>query len=311
MSVSLDDIHVLKSLTLNLQTKGYDMEESSRPLAIIYCIYYRLMKTNLNPQAIFKDPNGCTLLIQSSTQNASISVPKMIQWDKLTLPNEWLLKNVSKPANMATTSSNVDIIEQYLNGDVKINFADLYPSGRVQRSLANENRRNSFAGSATTEGIKKRDKEIDDLLAAASKLKLESVANDYANSQISQAFYSTKSHPLPNRDDEGSGSMSPTASYMNAFLPNPPPPPHQLPNQLLVLHVESAKDFFSQIDWPALHKDFSSKENLILRHAYYAKFSQKERDKIKIQWNEKMIESQKHILFFVYLQNIFLLITIP
>jgi hypothetical protein len=88
MSVSLDDIHVLKSLTLNLQTKGYDMEEGSRPLAIIYRIYYWLMKTNLNPQAIFKDPNGCTLLIQSSTQNASISVPKMIQWDKLTLPDE-------------------------------------------------------------------------------------------------------------------------------------------------------------------------------------------------------------------------------
>jgi hypothetical protein len=42
-----------------------------------------------------------------------------------------------------------------------------------------------------------------------------------------------------------------------------------------------------------------------LRHAYYAKFSQKERDKIKIQWIEKMIESQKHILFFIYLQKYF------
>jgi hypothetical protein len=62
------------------------------------------MKTNLNPQVILKDPEGCTLLIQSSTQNASISVPKMIQWDKLTLPNERLLENVSKP--VATTSSS-------------------------------------------------------------------------------------------------------------------------------------------------------------------------------------------------------------
>jgi hypothetical protein len=117
------------------------------------------------------------------------------------------LENVSKPANMATTSSNVDIIEQYLNGDVKINFVDLYPSGRIQRPLAHENRRNSFAGSATTEGIRRRDKEIDDWLIVASKLKLESVANDSANSQISQAFYSTKSHPLPNKGDEGFGSM--------------------------------------------------------------------------------------------------------
>jgi hypothetical protein len=103
---------------------------------------------------------------------------------------------------MATTSSNVDIIEQYLNGDVKINFVDLYPSGRIQRPLAHENRRNSFSGSATTEGFKRRDKEIDDLLASASNLKVTSVANDSANSQISQAFYSTKSHPLHNREDD-------------------------------------------------------------------------------------------------------------
>jgi hypothetical protein len=72
----LDDINFLKTLTLNIQTKGYDMEEGSRPLAIIYRIYYRLMKTNLNPQAIFKDPKGSTLLIESSTQNAAISAPK-------------------------------------------------------------------------------------------------------------------------------------------------------------------------------------------------------------------------------------------
>jgi hypothetical protein len=40
LSVSLDDANFLKSLTLNIQTQGYDMEEGSRPLAIIYRIYY-------------------------------------------------------------------------------------------------------------------------------------------------------------------------------------------------------------------------------------------------------------------------------
>jgi hypothetical protein len=225
MSVSLDDINFLKFLTLNIQTKGYDMEEGSRPLAIIYRIYYRLMKTSLNPQAIFKDPKGSTLLIQSSTQDVAVSVPKMIRWQDVNLPNEWLLENVSKPSHVMSRSTDINIIEQYLNGDVKINFADLNTSGQIQRPLAVENRRNSFAGSATIEGIRRRDKEIDDLLAAASKLKLESIANDATNSQISQAFYSTKSHPLPKREDDDSGSMSPTASDMNAPLPTPPPPP--------------------------------------------------------------------------------------
>jgi hypothetical protein len=110
LTVSLDDVNFLKSLTLNIQTHGYDMEEGSIPLAIIYRIYYRLMKTSLNPQVIFKDPNGSTLLIQSSTQDASISIPKMIRWDNLTLPSEWLLENVSKPANVVSKSRDVDLI---------------------------------------------------------------------------------------------------------------------------------------------------------------------------------------------------------
>jgi hypothetical protein len=49
LTLSLDDINILKALTLYVLTFGYDMEESSRPLAIIYQIYYRLMKTNLDP----------------------------------------------------------------------------------------------------------------------------------------------------------------------------------------------------------------------------------------------------------------------
>jgi hypothetical protein len=132
------------------------------------------------------------------------------------------------------------------------------------------------------------------LLASASNLKLKSVANDPANSQISSTFYSTKTHPPTHKDDDND-SISPYASDMNG--PLPPPPPQQIPHHLRILHADS-KNFFSQIDWPALQKDFSSKENKDLRHAYRAKFSEKERDIIKFQWIEKMIKSQKHIFVF-------------
>jgi GTP-sensing pleiotropic transcriptional regulator CodY len=54
-----------------------------------------------------------------------------------------------------------------------------------------------------------------------------------------------------------------------------------------------------------LQKDFSSKENRDLRHACRARFSERERDLIKVQWTRKMIESQKHILFFDFLQKYF------
>jgi hypothetical protein len=36
LTISLDDVNVLKALTLNVLTFGYDMEEGNRPLAIIY-----------------------------------------------------------------------------------------------------------------------------------------------------------------------------------------------------------------------------------------------------------------------------------
>jgi hypothetical protein len=121
---------------------------------------------------------------------------------------------------------------------------------------------------------------------------VKGIGDDTANSQISQAFYSTKSHPL-NRDDDDSGSLSPSASDVNGPLPpHAPPPPQQIPNELLVLKAETPTwNFFDQIDWTTLHKDFSSKENQIFRHAYRAKFSEKERDQIKVQWTEKMISS--------------------
>ena len=222
MTLSLDDTNMLKALTLNVLTSGYDMEEGSRPLAIIYRIYYRLMKINLNPQAIIKDSGNSTLLIQSFTKDAHIRTPKMIRWDEVSLPIEWLLENVSKLADVVTGSSNVDYIQQYLDGIVKINFSDLNISGRVQRPLAIDERRNYFAGSITTEGFQKRDKEIDDLFASPSDLKLKGVST---NSQVSSAFYSTKTHPPTHKDDDIS-SISPFASNMNGPLP----PPQQIPH---------------------------------------------------------------------------------
>ena len=122
------------------------------------------MKTNLHPQAVIKDLGGSTLLIQSSTQDAKIHTPKMIQWDEINLPNEWLLENVSKLARVVIDTSNVDYIQQYLDGSVKINFSDLNISNQIQRPLLIDEKRNSFASSTTTEGLHKRDKEIEDLI---------------------------------------------------------------------------------------------------------------------------------------------------
>ena len=73
-------------------TSDYDMDEGSKPLAIIYHIYYRLLKTNLNPHARLKNTSDKTLLIQCSTLDAKVQIPRMIRWKYITLSKEWLLE---------------------------------------------------------------------------------------------------------------------------------------------------------------------------------------------------------------------------
>ena len=43
--LALDDPNIVKALILTILTSGYNMEEGSKPFALIYCIYYRLLGT--------------------------------------------------------------------------------------------------------------------------------------------------------------------------------------------------------------------------------------------------------------------------
>ena len=45
ITLALDDPNFVKALMLNILTSGYNMEEGSKPFALIYHIYYRLLGT--------------------------------------------------------------------------------------------------------------------------------------------------------------------------------------------------------------------------------------------------------------------------
>jgi hypothetical protein len=144
------------------------------------------------------------------------------------------LENVSKPTRVVNDTSNFDYIQQYLDGSVKINFSDLNISNQIQRPLLIDEKRNSFVGSTTTERLHKKDKEIEDLIFPPPNrldLKLKGI---YTNSQVSSAFYSTKTYPPTHKDDKGD-STSPSALDFNGPLP----PSHQCN----VIHA-ATKDFF-------------------------------------------------------------------
>ena len=62
-AVSLTDETVLQTLELDIETSRDNMLEGAQPLLIVYRIYYKLMKTTLEPQALIESPKGKTLLL--------------------------------------------------------------------------------------------------------------------------------------------------------------------------------------------------------------------------------------------------------
>ena len=55
----------------------------------------------------------------------------------------------------------------------------------------------------------------------------------------------------------------------------------------------------------ALFNEFKSVKNKDKRKTYQTTFDQKEKDRVKRKWKEKMNQLQKHILFFDFLENHF------
>ena len=89
------------------------MLEGAQPLVIVYRIYYKLMKTILEPQALMESSKGKTLLLQASIDNSHTTVLTQINWDEVKLPNRWLLKNVTQPTLVQNTlEDDIDYIDQ-------------------------------------------------------------------------------------------------------------------------------------------------------------------------------------------------------
>ena len=68
-TISLTDPCILKVLTLNIKTSGYDVDPGRQPLALIYRIHYKVSGANMNFKAKRINTLGYTTLIQSTQQN--------------------------------------------------------------------------------------------------------------------------------------------------------------------------------------------------------------------------------------------------
>ena len=78
---------------------------------------HRLLGTQLNPGAInHRESSDKTMLIQCSTTDAKVQVPKMIQWQDIKLPTEWLLEQESPLVKPVFDELDLTRIQQYLDG---------------------------------------------------------------------------------------------------------------------------------------------------------------------------------------------------
>ena len=93
-------------------------------------------------------------------------------------------------------------------------------------------------------------------------------------------------HAIEEEEETESGSL--TASDFQTPI---------IDSQLQVLN----KSF--EMDMVALFNEFKSAKNKDKRKTFQTTFDQKEKDRVKRKWKERMNSLQKHILFFDFLEN--------
>ncbi|KAI8563905.1 hypothetical protein RHMOL_Rhmol03G0145600 [Rhododendron molle] len=244
------------------------MLKGSHALALIYRIYYKCMKTNLNIHALVKSPKDKTVLIQSNT-NANIQT-------------SWVSENDSYPHKMQNDTVDLDYIKQYLDGTVRISF----DQQRINPPL----RIKELSRSSSSVSLPRHDKNL-----INPHVKLRGIET---SSQISKPCYSTQS----NFDDSETSPGSPTLTDFEGTTP-PVNPPNQVDPALRVL-TRITNDDDSDDEYDELYEEFKSKKNKQKRKNWRSKYSSSQQDKMIDQWQQYMEDNNIEIYFFDYLEKI-------
>ena len=82
-SICLHDSTVITALTLNIKIHGTLMTQGTSQIALIYRVYYKCMRTNMNVGALDRREKGETTLIQTTDPTARISIPRTLKWSEI------------------------------------------------------------------------------------------------------------------------------------------------------------------------------------------------------------------------------------
>ena len=67
------------------------MDDGSIPIALIFKVHYKAMMFAFNTKSCFHSKKGETLLLQTDITKANVVIQKPIQWNQVTLPQDWIL----------------------------------------------------------------------------------------------------------------------------------------------------------------------------------------------------------------------------
>ncbi|KAL0009746.1 hypothetical protein SO802_004854 [Lithocarpus litseifolius] len=122
-TVDLYDEHIMTVLTLNIKSHDTFMVQGSSQIALIYRIYYKCCRTNLNVGALDKKKLGETLLIQTNVK-AKVQIPRTLKWSEVDFPFDWKLENENYPLQIQNPDqdSELDFVQQLADGSVRLSF---------------------------------------------------------------------------------------------------------------------------------------------------------------------------------------------
>ena len=91
--VSLDDPHILKTLSLDITSQGLNFEEGVKKLTLVYKVTYKVLTTTMHQKTLLSSTKGKTMLIETNLNESSVCVPKLFSWDEITKNPCWVLDN--------------------------------------------------------------------------------------------------------------------------------------------------------------------------------------------------------------------------
>ena len=95
-SVEIEDPNILDTMTLNVKTKNMNRKLGTKDLAVIYRVYYKLIKTTIALKAINSSPKVVTVLMESNQEHSTTFVPRMLKWNEILSDESWKFESITE-----------------------------------------------------------------------------------------------------------------------------------------------------------------------------------------------------------------------